>query len=334
MPLLLEARVSRGEDASRQRPARERRGAAAQWRPSLEIGLLNNMPDAALKATEKQFVGLLDAATGDRVVRLHLFGLPEVARGPSARAHMRSRYTDLRELWSGRLDALIVTGSEPRAPSLTEEPYWRALTEVIDWAEHNTISTVWSCLAAHAAVLHLDGIGRHRLDAKRYGLFDCAAAADEPLLAGLPQAFKIPHSRWNDLREADLAAHGYRILTRSAEAGVDMFVKRWKSLFVFFQGHPEYDRDTLFREYRRDMTRYLTAERDTPPDLPRGYFDARTERVFRAHAASASERRGPEAVARLPSDWAVETEAVGAWRSAAVGLYRNWLDHLATVKGR
>ncbi len=334
MPLLLEARVSRGEEAARQRPARERRGSEARWRPSLEIGLLNNMPDAALKATEKQFVGLLDAATGDRVVRLHLFGLAEITRGPAARVHMRNRYTDLRELWSGRLDALIVTGSEPRAASLTEEPYWRALTEVIDWSEHNTISTVWSCLAAHAAVLHLDGIGRHRLATKRFGLFGCDRVPDEPLLAGLPEALKVPHSRWNDLREADLAAHGYRVLTRSAEAGVDMFVKRWKSLFVFFQGHPEYDRDTLFREYRRDMTRYLTAERDTPPDLPRGYFDARTESALRAYAAGAEHRRGPDAVARLPADWGVDKDAVATGRSAAVGLYRNWLDHLALVKAR
>jgi hypothetical protein len=57
----------------------------------------------------------------------------------------------------------IVTGAEPRAARLTDEPYWTALTQVMDWARENTISSVYSCLAVHAAVLHMDGVERHKL---------------------------------------------------------------------------------------------------------------------------------------------------------------------------
>ena len=46
--------------------------AAVQLRSHncIEIGLVNNMPDAALEATERQFVELIQAATNDIIVRL------------------------------------------------------------------------------------------------------------------------------------------------------------------------------------------------------------------------------------------------------------------------
>jgi homoserine O-succinyltransferase len=122
---------------------------------------------------------------------------------------------------------------------------WVALP--IDWAEQNTISTIWSCLAAHAAVQHLDGVRRHALGEKCFGVFTCERACDDRLLANAPSPFFITHARCNALNETELVAHGYRILTRS-KAGVDMFVKPWRSLFLFFQGHPEYELDSLARE--------------------------------------------------------------------------------------
>ena len=335
MPLLLETRRPGRRSGTSDFPRdAERRRPETQWQPALEIGLVNNMPDAALRATEKQFIDLLGAATGERIVRLHLFSLPGVARGSAARAHIGSAYGEIHSLKAGRLDALIVTGAEPVAPALSDEPYWQDMTDLADWAESHTVSTIWSCLAAHAAVLHFDGIGRHRLADKRFGMFDCDKVFDSPLLEGLPAEFKAPHSRWNDLKEQDLRAHGYRVLTRSTEAGVDLFSKQWGSLFVFFQGHPEYAADTLFREYRRDVTRYLRGERDTVPALPRDYFDVRTEATLERMAARAERHRGPDAQVRMPNDWALRRDAIEVSRSGAVRIYRNWLDHIAAVKAK
>src|SRR5215472_1170016 len=191
----------------------------------VEIGLVNNMPDSALEATERQFIALLEAASGEVRLRLRFFSLPGVARSERGQRHVDKFYRGLRELPDSALDALIVTGTEPRASSLRTEPYWYWLAELIDWAEHHTVSTIWSCLAAHAAVLHLDGIGRHPLAEKCIGVFDCAARADHPLTAGQAR-FAVPHSRWNELRESELQAHGYEVLTRSPQAGVDTFVRR------------------------------------------------------------------------------------------------------------
>ena len=83
----------------------------------------------------------------------------------------------------------------------------------------------------------------------------------------------MPHSRWNEIPEEALAASGYRVLTRSEDAGVDTFVKQRRSLFVFFQGHPEYESHSLLLEYRRDVGRFLRGERDSYPSMPFGYFD-------------------------------------------------------------
>src|SRR5205823_4965141 len=142
-------------------------------------------------------------------------------------------------------DGLIVTGTEPKAPDLKDEPYWNSLTRVLEWAEDHTYSTILSCLAAHAGILHIDGIVRRPLGDKRFGVFECVRVADHPLTAEAPRRLQMPHSRWNEIPEEALLACGYRVLTRSADAGVDAFVKQRKSLFVFFQGHPEYEAITI-----------------------------------------------------------------------------------------
>jgi len=298
----------------------------------LDIGLLNNMPDAALRATERQFIDLIAASAGDRIVRLHFLTLSEIARGEAESARLRAAYTDFRELRGHRLDGLIVTGCEPRAERLTDEPYWNSLADVVDWAEHNTISTIWSCLAAHAAVLHLDGIERRRLTDKRSGVFDCYPVAEDPILAHAPASLAVSHSRWNDLREPELAAHGYRVLTRSPAAGVDIFAKQWRSLFLFFQGHPEYSPDALMREYRRDVGRYLRGESERYPAIPVGYFRRQLETELAAFAAAARTNRDPVLLDRFPGDAALRSGLIRSESLAGVTVVRNWLGYLAARK--
>lgn len=291
----------------------------------LTIGLINNMPDAALKATERQFVKLLRAAAGPHRIRFHCFSLPTVMRSPDAKWHVASEYSDLSDLRRSRFDGLIVTGAEPIAPELDQEPYWRDLTDLIDWARTNTRSTIWSCLAAHAAVLHLDGIRRRRLPAKCHGIFDCAVVTDDTLTRDAPAPLKVPHSRLNELAEGDLAEAGYQVLTRSAEAGVDIFARQYSSRFVFFQGHPEYDALSLQREYLRDIGRYLARERETYPRLPVCYFDAATEDRLERFAKRARHERHPALANDLP---ALNLRGDIAAGTAAAALFRNWLQQL------
>src|SRR5215470_2242087 len=297
---------------------------------TIEIGLINNMPDAALDQTERQFIGLLNAAAGERRIHLKMFSLPEVARAGAARERVELHYAPIEQLWDSRLDGLIVTGTEPRAPDLRDEPYWQTLSKIIDWAEANTRSTIWSCLAAHAAVLHMDGIGRHPLADKCFGLFDCVKAASHPILKGVPAILPIPHSRWNELREEELVAAGYDILTGSAEAGVDAFARQGNSLFLFFQGHPEYEARTLLGEYRRDVRRFLRSERETYPSLPRNYFDEDATRRLDAFGLRALADRLAAPIETFPT---LPEQALRApWRPAAKRLMTNWLGQFTAPK--
>jgi homoserine O-succinyltransferase len=290
------------------------------------------MPDSALQGTERQFCSLLKAAAGSMVVRLTFYALPDVPRSDWGSRHVSS-YCGLGELWDTPVDGLIITGTEPHAADLTEEPYWTSLTQLLQWAEHNTFSTVWSCLAAHAAVLHLDGIRRHRLGEKQCGVFDCERVNDHDLTSGAPRQLCMPHSRWNDIPEDALRSCGYRVLTRSEAAGVDAFVKQRQSLFVFFQGHPEYEADTLLREYRRDIRRFLRRESDSYPTMPQGYFNPETLAALRALREQALANRHEEVIANFPTALTTETVA-NSWRPDAVRIYRNWLLYLCAQKHR
>jgi homoserine O-succinyltransferase len=292
----------------------------------LTIGLVNNMPDAALQATERQFTRLLQAAAGNKRIHLHCFSLPSVTRSPQTSQLMEGRYADIADLGRMHIDGLIVTGAEPIAATLPDEPFWKDLTSIIDWAETHTRSAIWSCLAAHAAVLHLDGIERQRLDVKCSGIYDCAKVNDGWLMQGITSPLKVAHSRINALDKGDLTARGYQLLTESPQAGVDIFAKRLRSHFVFFQGHPEYDALSLQREYLRDITRYLSRQREIYPAFPAGYFDAETERKLVTYQKRAITERTMPLSVEFPHLVLRNDLSVGV---AAAALFKNWLEYLS-----
>jgi homoserine O-succinyltransferase len=289
----------------------------------INIGLVNNMPDGALHDTEQQFLHLATAAE-DLPVRFFLFAIPGIARSERARGYLQERYSTIDELRRSHMDALIVTGTEPRAANLTKEPFWPALTEVLDWAEKNTISTMVSCLAAHAAVLHFDGIQTQKLQQKCSGVFDHHKVGDHPLTAGTPAPWRVVHSRRNSLSEAALVAHDYTILGRSDKAGVHLFARQRRSLFVCFQGHPEYERNTLLNEYRRDIGRFLRHEQEWYPNMPCGYFGQDIERLLSEFQTAAIAHPDPGMMALFPNELAGLT-LVNTWLPAAKCIFRNWL---------
>lgn len=299
---------------------------------AIRIALINNMPDAALEDTEVQFFDLLSAAAGGLPVSLKLYSLPHLPRGDAGHQHLTKFYFDVRDLLDDRFDGVIMTGTEPRQPELRDEPYWPALTEALDWAERNTFSTVLSCLAAHAGVLYSDGIPRHRLPDKQFGVFDYPKVRDHALTAGIGHLMQIPHSRWNEVRAEELAPCGYEVLTQSPTAGVDLFVKvKRASLFVHFQGHPEYGARTLLKEFRRDIKRFLRKERETYPTAPHDYFDDAASRLLAVFRERALAARNDNLMSEFP-ETAVADAVRGTWQTSAASLYRNWLNYLLSRK--
>jgi len=311
-------------DASLEADRRRLSGSA----PPLTVGLVNLMPDAAFADTETQFRHVLAAAADQHTVRIELYTLPEIRRAGRALTGARSRYHNLERLFEQPLDGLIVTGTEPQQADLRQEPYWHSLCRLIDWATDNTASTVFSCLAAHAAVLKLDGIERQRLPAKLTGLLACTRVERHWLTEKTPDLWHTPHSRWNGVSEADLTSKDYQILTRSPQAGADVFAKAFGSQFVFLQGHPEYQGDTLQREYRRDVRRFLTGETGFYPGLPANVFSTPIEAELNAVAKLAIDTHD-SALLETVSQLARGSSKVAPWQEQAAQFYRNWLGFLA-----
>jgi len=237
----------------------------------LNIAVINNMSDGALRATETQYCNLFAKASAGLLVDIKFYTLPGVPRGEAATKHVARHYDQLAALKETVPDGMIVTGAEPQSRELTGEAFWPALSRLVDWADSNGVPTIWSCLAAHAAVLRLDGIERVRLPTKLSGIYSCRIRTPhQTLLAGMPLTWSVPHSRLHDLPERSLEQNGYTVVSRSNRVGADMFMRLDGSLHLFLQGHPEYGPETLMAEYRRDVQRATKSALQSMPPVPHG----------------------------------------------------------------
>lgn len=301
-------------------------------REFIHIALINNMPDMALEDTETQFFELISSASKNLLVRIKLFSLQNVPRTERGRQRLGEVYFGINDFWAERFDCVVITGAEPKHADLRKEPYWPELVNVLDWAQENTTSTILSCLAAHAGVFHNDGIPRQPLADKQFGVFDFRRVAHHALTSCAGAKLRFPHSRWNEVHGTALASCGYDVLTQSEKVGVDLFVKKKRnSLFVHFQGHPEYGALTLLKEYRRDVRKFLRGERETFPSMPYGYFPLSVIQHLNDFRTRALANMSEELIAEFP-DTLFASIAGNPWRSSATRIYRNWLRYVDSRK--
>lgn len=296
---------------------------------ALEIAFVNNMPDQALAATRAQFERLVRGGAEGREINWRCYALPGLERSETARRYLARDHEDIEALYRRGADALIVTGSEPRAARLEQEPYWPQIQMLVDWARAHTFSTLWSCLAAHAAAFHLASVERRRMTKKISGVYSFRRLAEDWTGERVGAAILTPHSRYNALDAEMLEQRGFQIGAGSPETGVDMFWREEPSLFVFLQGHPEYEAETLLKEYRRDVLRYLSGERADYPDQPENYFSAVTsERLstLQSRVLAKTERHAEGTLAEILS----AEKCARPWADDAERLYRSWMKNVAT----
>lgn len=282
----------------------------------LRVGFVNNMPDGAFCETERQFERLLAAGAPAGGVVMERYWMPGVSRGEAVAQVIDQCYEELGTLYLDPPDALIVTGTEPRAANLRREPYWEPLAGLLDWAATSVASIMLSCLAAHAALAAFDGLDRSALPTKRSGVFP-QVVRDDGVLSRNVGPVSFPHSRQNDVPTGQLVEHGYHIVAEGPGSGWTIATKqRSRCLFVLLQGHPEYGATSLLREYRRDVRRFLVGERRTYPDIPAGYLDPGGHDLLdRYRADSRGAFPFEEAASHIHHDWSLP----------AAQLMTNWL---------
>ncbi len=303
-------------------------GESARW----TCALVNNMPDAAFVATERQFVGLLDAGSGSETVAVTRHTMAGVPRGERIRARIAAEYRPLADITSAPPDLLVVTGCNPVEARLEDEPYWSDLCALLQWGSENVPVMVLSCLAAHAALAVFDGVRRTTLPVKCTGVFAQETNPAHPLAAGLDGPVRMPHSRLNAVPTVAVTAAGYAVAVQSEEVGWSVVTKRvCRSEVILLQAHPEYDPSSLVREYHRDVRRYTDRERDELPCLPRDCVTGPDwDRLSRLHERVVGGERDPDLVAAFPFD-EVGARAPWPWRGAALRLYANLLGFIPKV---
>ncbi len=292
----------------------------------LHIGLLNMMPDAALEATERQFIRLVGNCNRIAQFYVYPFSLPGLPRGSDAQDYIEQNYCRFETLQQEGLDALIITGANVVNPDLSQEAFWKPLTEVMDWAEENVSSVLCSCLATHAILKYRHGIERQPLPEKKWGVYSHRVShSQHPLLRDINTRFDVPHSRFNNISREQLESAGLRVLAESEEGGVHMAVSPDGFRVVYFQGHPEYDANSLLKEYKREVLRFAKGELPQPPPSPEHYFSPGAEAVAHRFVELAGQAAaiGEAAPALLEEE--VEPLLDNTWGDTAKAVFNNWL---------
>ena len=292
----------------------------------LHVGLLNMMPDAALTATEMQFMRLVGSCNQIAQFFVHPFTIPGLPRGAETKAYLDRYYKSFDEVCAMGLDALIITGANVTNPSLDQEPFWQPLKEVMAWAEEHVTSVLCSCLATHALVKMLYHIEREPMPAKLWGVYSHRSVHKEhPLLRDINTRFDVPHSRYNAVYREALERAGLTILIESEDAGVHMAVSPDQTGIVYFQGHPEYDTHSLLKEYKRELLRYLAGELASPPPAPENYFPADASVIVEQFLEQAKQAELKQEILPALLEEKIEDLLDNTWGDTAKSLINNWL---------
>jgi homoserine O-succinyltransferase len=291
----------------------------------LHIGFLNMMPDAALTVTEQQFMRLIGSSNQIAQFFLYMFTIPGLKRSAATKEYINKYYSSFEHLQKEGLDALIITGANVANPDLEHEPFWEPLQEVIDWATANVTSVLCSCLATHAIVKALHRIDRKPLSNKRWGVYTHRIETEHPLLRDINTRFDVPHSRNNDVSRDQLEEAGFTILVDSPEGGVHMAVSPDQFRFVYLQGHPEYDRNSLLKEYKREIMRFINGERQDYPPHPDNYFGQEAGHIVdKYHDLLLESIKKGRTVSDFPEK-EIEKHLDNTWRDTGKAIFNNWL---------
>jgi len=224
------------------------------------------------------------------------------------------------------LDALIITGANVTQTSLSKEPFWEPLIEVVDWAYENDTSTLCSCLATHAVMEFCYKQKRRPLAYKRWGVFSHTVLEQRhPLVLDVNTQFDVPHSRYNEISRPQLEQAGLAILAESEAGGVHMAVSPNQLRMIYFQGHPEYAAISLLKECKREVFRYVKGEREKTPRTPENFFSDEGESIVAAHIEAVVKAMDSSATVPEFPESELLAHIDNTWGDTGKAIVNNWL---------
>ncbi|MBR6872211.1 MAG: homoserine O-succinyltransferase [Ruminococcus sp.] len=229
---------------------------------ALKVAIVNLMPDKI--TTETQILRLL--SNTPLHVDIDLVQMNHISKN-TPQEHMLNFYTPFDEIKENRYDGLIITGAPLEHLDYEQVDYWGELCEVFEWSKSNVYSTIHICWGAQAALYYHYGIPKYKLPQKMFGNYKHHITSPTcSLLKGFGDVFHCPHSRHTEVRHEDIVKHRDLVIAaESYEAGVHVVSDKTERQFFLF-GHWEYDRETLSKEYFRDLNKGLDIQ------VPYNYF--------------------------------------------------------------
>ncbi len=209
-------------------------------------------------------------------------------------SHLDSFYTTFDQIKDKKYDGMIITGAPVENMEFNQVDYWAELCEIMEWTKTHVHSTLHICWGAQAGLYYHYGIPKRTLSQKLFGVYEHKVLKpNSPWFRGFDDIFYAPNSRYTEVWESDIrAVSDLEMMAAGDKSGV-FAVKSTDSRRFFILGHPEYDPDTLAREYFRDVEKGLDIA------VPANYF---------------------------PDDDPKNAPIV-RWRSAGQLLYTNWLNY-------
>lgn len=267
----------------------EHRAIEQDIRP-LQIAILNLMP---LK--EEAEVQLLRSLSNTPLqVDVTFVTTASYIGKNTAASHLDKFYLTYEDIKDKKFDGMIITGAPIEHLEYEEVDYWRELEGIMEWSKSNVTSTLHICWGAQAGLYYHYGIPKHKEKEKVFGIYEHQVKHRKvPLVRGFDDVFYAPHSRHTTVLTEDIVHQKeLTVLAESEEAGVFLIIaEQGKQIFVM--GHPEYDRLTLDKEYKRDISKGLSIA------IPKNYYP-------------------DDDPARKP---------MLRWRALSNALYSNWLNY-------
>ena len=209
-------------------------------------------------------------------------------------SHLDSFYTTFDQIKDKKYDGMIITGAPVENMEFDQVSYWEELCQIMEWTKTHVHSTLHICWGAQAGLYYHYGIPKRSLEHKLFGVFEHKVLKpNSPWFRGFDDVFYAPNSRYTEVWESDIRAVPELEMMASGDKSGVFAVKSTDSRRFFIFGHPEYDPDTLAREYFRDVEKGLDIA------VPENYF---------------------------PDDDPTKAPLV-RWRSAGQLLYTNWLNY-------
>ncbi len=208
--------------------------------------------------------------------------------------HLDTFYTVFDEVKNRKFDGMIITGAPLDYTKYEEVTYWNEVTEIMDWSKTHVHCTLYLCWAAFAGLYHHYGIERTDLEEKLSGVYEHKVLKrSSPLFRGFDDLFYAPQSRAMTVFQEQITAVPELELLAVSDIAGPTIMKTSDSRQFFMTCHPEYDGDTLSKEYFRDLNKGMN------PHVPVNYF---------------------------PED-NPEKKPVVRWRSMGQLFYSNWLNY-------